>query len=54
MQGVGRINEKLIEDMVAMSKKESNIDPAIMRQYSTVASKGGQKSENAQVLDQIL
>ena len=53
MQGVGRVYESLIDNMVANSKQESNIDPAIMRQYSTIGSKSGQKSENAQILERL-
>ena len=53
MEGVGRVYESLIDQMVANSMEESNIDPAIMRQYSTVASKAGQKSENDQLLADI-
>lgn len=53
MKGVGRIYESLIDNMVADSKQETNIDPAIVRQYSTIGSKTGQKSENAQILEKL-
>ena len=41
MQGVGRVYEGLIDSMVAKSMQDSNIDPVIMRQYSTIGSKTG-------------
>lgn len=54
MEGVGMQHEGLIRQMIANSVQESNIDPVILRQYSTVASKSGQKAENDQVMDALI
>ena len=53
MEGLGRVYESLVDQMVIGSIQEHTVDEAIVRQYSTVASKKGKKEEEDNTLKEL-